>query len=185
MSVITVRYAYSDYLALPDNGKRHEIIEGELFMTPAPGVFHQIILSNVEEILRKFVRTNNLGIVLVAPTDVILSDQDIVQPDLLFIASSRRSIITEKNINGAPDLIVEILSERTRVVDQKQKRQLYEKYGVKEYWMIDVEEKTVEILTLVQGRYASLGVIRDGYIRSQLLQGLEAALIDVFSTKPL
>lgn len=181
MDTTTIRYTYEDYLALSDNGRRYEIIDGDLFMTPSPAVYHQIVLSNIEESLRAFVRQRKLGVVLIAPTDVVLSEEDVVQPDILFVSAERKQIITEKNIGGPPDLVVEVLSDRTRSVDRKQKRQLYEKYGVREYWLVEPDERSVEILYLEGGSYRSLGVVRSGVITSKLLNGFETHTESVFA----
>lgn len=168
MQTTAIRYTYKDYLRLPDDGKRYEIIEGELHMTPAPAVFHQIILLNVEDQLRNFLRKHGGGIVLVSPVDVVLSDVDVVEPDIIVVTREREFIIKEKNIQGPPDIVVEILSEGTRHTDRTRKRALYQKFGVKEYWMIDPESKTVEILILESGIYVSLET--SGTVRSRVLR---------------
>ncbi|RMD91413.1 MAG: Uma2 family endonuclease, partial [Calditrichaeota bacterium] len=131
-----LQFTYDDYLQLHDDGKRYEIIEGELFMTPAPNIQHQNILSELGERLRKFVLKKHLGIVLYAPCDVILSKTNVVQPDILYVSKINQAIITDKNIQGAPDLVVEITSATTLERDLVLKKKLYGKYGVKEYWIV-------------------------------------------------
>lgn len=182
MQTSTIKYTFQDYVTLPENGKRYEIMEGELFMTPAPQVYHQIVLSNLEQTLRNIIQANKLGIVLIAPTDVVFSEENVVQPDILFISSNRRSIVSVDNIKGAPDLIVEVLSKRTQSIDRKQKRQLYEKFGVREYWMVDPDGKNIELLVLEHDRYRSFGPIFQGSVQSYLLPDLVVKIEDVFST---
>ena len=181
MEPTTIRYTYEDYLSLPDNGKRHEIIEGELHMTPAPSVIHQRISLNIVMLLMPFVAGTRRGSVLYAPVDVVLSEEDVIQPDIVYVSKERSSIITQRNIHGAPDLVIEILSERTKTLDKKQKRQLYERHGVKEYWLVDPDERSVEVLSLGQGSYESLGVVRSGTIRSRLLSDFMTTVDAVFA----
>ncbi len=116
---------YDDYLCLPNDGKRYEVLEGELFVSPAPRTKHQIASGNLYAVLHQHVRKHKRGRVFSAPTDVILSQTNVVQPDLLFISNERKKIITEKNIHGAPDLIVEILSETSAEQDRTAKKQIY------------------------------------------------------------
>lgn len=121
-----VKFTYEDYLLFPDDGKRHELIDGEHYVTPSPSTKHQRISGNLLYFLKDHLRRTKAGRMFDAPMDVVLSDFDVVQPDLLFVSSARASIITEKNIQGAPDLVVEILSDGTRKTDEIIKRKLYE-----------------------------------------------------------
>jgi Uma2 family endonuclease len=139
---------YEDYLHLPDDGKRYEILEGDLFVSPAPKTKHQIVSLNLAAMLHQHVRKHQLGRVLTAPTDVVLSRTNVVQPDLLFISKKHQQILTEKNVQGAPDLIVEILSEFTEEQDRTLKLQIYARHGVKEYGLIDPEAETLEAYEL-------------------------------------
>ncbi|MBI1814502.1 MAG: Uma2 family endonuclease [Deltaproteobacteria bacterium] len=127
---------YDDYCRFPNDGKRYELIDGALHVSPSPVTIHQKISARLMVRLYAHVEAAQLGTVLAAPMDVILSRHDIVQPDLLFISNERADIITEKNIQGAPDLLVEILSQ-DREHDLVTKRRLYARYGVTEYWIID------------------------------------------------
>lgn len=140
----TIQFNYDDYLLLPDDGKRYEIIEGELFMAPAPSMKHQYDLFELGVRIREFVKKKKLGIVFLAPCDVILLNTNIVQPDIVFVSKENREIITEKNIQGAPDLAVEITSSSTAERDLVLKKKLYAKFGVKEYWIAFVKEQKVE-----------------------------------------
>jgi len=111
------KFTYQDYLNLPDDGKRYEVINGELIIVAAPNTLHQIASGNLEFALRTFLTKHKIGKIFDAPIDVVLSDNNVVQPDILFIAKNNYHIITEKNISGAPDLIIEILSPTTAYYD--------------------------------------------------------------------
>ena len=151
---------YEDYCALPDDGKRYEILEGELEVTPAPGVGHQIGVTMLATILVTHVERHNLGKVLVAPCDVLLSDITIVQPDLLYVSRERYNIITPANVQGPPDLVVEVLSPTTEARDRGVKMQLYARYGVPHYWLMDTGGRELRAFTLVQDRYDESAVAR-------------------------
>lgn len=138
----SLKLDYEDYCRLPDDGKRYEIIDGAAHVTPSPVTGHQAISVRLTWHLYDHVVRHQLGTVLAAPMDVVLSRHDIVQPDILFISTARAGIITEKNIQGAPDLVVEILSE-DRAHDLITKRRLYARHGVAEYWIVDPRHKTV------------------------------------------
>ena len=144
ISTLSPLTTYDDYRQLPDDGKQHQIIGGELYMTPAPTPYHQEISLNIAAPMREFANQNQSGKVYTAPIDVILSMTDIVQPDLVFVARDRLNIITKKNIVDAPDLVVEVLSENTETIDRQKKLALYEKHGVIEYWIVDPQDKTIE-----------------------------------------
>jgi Uma2 family endonuclease len=148
-----VALTYQDYAALPDDGRRYEIHEGELSVTPAPGSKHQIVSSNLVWALETQVRSRGLGLVLCAPLDVILSDRTIVQPDIVFLATDRVGRISERGVEGGPTLVVEILSPSTRETDRNAKLRLYASYGVPWYWIVDPDARTVETYKLVAGSY--------------------------------
>lgn len=135
---------YDDYLKLPEDGNRYEILEGVLYVTPAPVPRHQRVSRNLEFILHSYVSAHNLGEILDAPIDVIFSRTSIAQPDLIFISREKLHLITEKNIAGPPDLVVEILSPSTSERDRLVKAQVYAKHGVDYYWLLDPETKTLE-----------------------------------------
>ena len=138
-------YTYQDYLEMPEDGKRYELINGELIMVAAPVTLHQIISRNIEFDLFRFARENKLGQVLDAPVDVVLSETTVVQPDLIFIAAENSGIITEKNITGAPDLVIEILSPNSAYYDLIEKKELYATHGVREYWIVDPKKQWIEV----------------------------------------
>ena len=176
-----LKLTYEDYLRLPED-KRYEIIGGDLFMTPAPSTRHQEVSGNLEAILREFVRKHNLGKVYDAPCDVVLTEHDIVQPDILFISREREHIITEANIQGAPDLIVEILSPSRTWMDQKLKKALYARCGVKEYWIVDPEGRRVEVYLLSKEGYELRRVYgeRDSF-KSEVIGGLVVKGEEIFA----
>jgi Uma2 family endonuclease len=140
-----LKLAYEDYLALPNNGKQYQIVEGDLFTAPAPGVQHQRLVRRLIILLDRIARENNLGEVFAAPIDVLLSPMDIVQPDVVYVASNNAGIITAQNIQGAPDLLIEVLSPSTRRLDEIIKRKRYEQTGIREYWIVDPELEILKV----------------------------------------
>ncbi|MDH4154941.1 MAG: Uma2 family endonuclease [Nitrospira sp.] len=180
----SVRFNYDDFLLFPEDGKRHEIIDGDHFMTPSPNTKHQRISGNLFNALTNFLKVRKNGEVFAAPYDVILSDEDIVEPDLLFVSAARAAIITEKNIQGPPDLVVEILSAGTRKTDEVVKRKLYERYGVREYWIVDPELETIKIHRLTdQGYVRAPELTHEAHdsLSSPLLPGFQMPLTDLFT----
>jgi len=176
-----IKFTYQDYLLLPED-KRYEIIEGELFMVPARVPYHQDVSKNLFLILDNYVESRQLGKMYYAPIDIVLSNENIVQPDILFISKEKRSIIGEKNIQGAPDLVIEILSPATREKDRVLKRKLYARFGVKEFWLVDGEKKEIEVLTLQQEGFKRIGIYTESEILfSPLLQNIRIAVKEVFN----
>jgi Uma2 family endonuclease len=178
-----VKLTYEDYVRIPEDGNRHEIIDGEHYVTPAPNTTHQRILVRLTTIVDTFAREKRLGELLVAPVDVVLSSTNIVQPDLVFVCSERASIITQPNIQGAPDLAIEILSKGTRRRDETLKRKLYEQFGVREYWVVDPELETVKVYRLTASSYApatELSKRSADRLTTPLLPGLEVPLSELF-----
>ncbi|OHB91113.1 MAG: restriction endonuclease, partial [Planctomycetes bacterium RIFCSPHIGHO2_12_42_15] len=131
-----IKFNYQDYLQLPED-KRYEIIDGDLFTVPSPNEAHQHILVYIFNCVFNYVRKNKLGYVYCAPFDVLFSEEDIVQPDIIFVSNENRKIITKDNIKGTPDLLIEILSPDTSKRDLGIKKKLYAKNGVREYWIVD------------------------------------------------
>jgi Uma2 family endonuclease len=177
------KFTYEDYLLFPDDGKRHELIGGDHYVTPSPIFRHQRVCSNLHRMLSSFVHDKRLGHVLTAPFDVVLSDLDVLQPDLLFVSSARIHIITEKNIQGPPDLVIEILSETTRRTDEVVKRKQYERFGVSEYWIVDPELETVKVYRMTgQGyqRTAELAKESGDTLSTPLLPNLQLPLAAIF-----
>ena len=176
-----VRFTYSDYCLLPED-KCYELIGGDLYMAPAPLTRHQVILLNLALLIGPFVRQHNMGLFLPAPVDVIFSDEDVLQPDLLFVSADREGILTERACEGSPDLVVEILSHSTGQRDRELKRKVYANYGVKEYWLVDPETDSVQVLQLADADFADCGTFRSGSsLTTPLLPGLELLVSDVFT----
>jgi Uma2 family endonuclease len=142
-----IKLTYQDYVLLPDDGKRYEILDGDLYVTPSPTARHQRVSRNLFMSLGQHVRDNGLGEVFFAPLDVILAEESIAQPDILFISNERLPIVRDW-VHGAPDLVIEILSPGTRERDRTLKRHLYARYGVRELWLVDPEARTVELFHL-------------------------------------
>jgi len=142
---VDTRLTYEDICLLPNNGKRYEIVEGDLFVTPAPRRLHQRIVTRLTRFLSGFVEDRRLGEVYVSPFDVVFSPFDVVEPDLVYVSKARESVLTEMNAQGAPDLVVEVLSETTEKIDRTIKLKLYGKFGVQEYWIIDPHGPSAEI----------------------------------------
>lgn len=160
---------------------RYELLEGELFMIPSPNWLHQTILKKIFTLLDKYVTDHRLGEVRFAPLDVILAQEVVVQPDILFISKERPDIIEKQGVQGAPDLVIEIASPSTRNRDRTLKKTLYARHGVKEYWIVDPEEKTIEVFTLGKKGYKSARTYKEsGTLKSPLLEELEINLSEVF-----
>jgi len=177
------KFTYQDYLHLPDNGKRYQVISGELYMVPAPIPFHQRILRKVGKLLDQYVTESRVGEVFYSPCDVVLSDVDVVQPDIFFISRERINIVKDKNIQGPPDLVVEILSPYSEKIDRISKTRLYGRFGVKEYWIVDPDRKEVTVLQLKGESYKKRGVFGVGdTFDSKLLKGLTIRVIEIFSS---
>ena len=155
------KFTYADYLIAPDDA-RYELLDGELTMVPAPDVWHQSASFNLSVDLGTLMRRLRIGRAFAAPIDVYFTDTDVVQPDLVFISNARAHIITDANIRGAPDLVVEILSPSAEQRDRVFKRSLYARHGVKEYWLADTRRKTIEQLLLDGDDFRLAGVFGMG-----------------------
>ena len=179
----SVRLTYDDYILFPEDGLRHEIIDGEHSVTPAPYPRHQNVVLRFALALGPFVEANRAGQLFVSPIDVLLSRHDVVQPDLVFVSRDRFHIITERNLQGAPDLAIEVLSEGTRRRDEGLKLATYERFEVREAWLADPARKTVTVYRLDDGRYrriAELSAQVGDVLSTPLLPGLEIDLAAIF-----
>ena len=182
MTSITDRkkITYADYLKIDDNN-RYEIFNGELCMVPAPSTNHQSVSRNLEFLIWSFVKQKGLGNVFDAPIDIVFDDDEVFQPDIVFIKSENQSIIGKNAIQGIPDLIVEIVSPSSTFYDTIEKKDIYRKYGVKEYWIIFPDEKVIEVLSLEKGEYLEFCKSKkEGIVKSKILEGLEIDSKDVF-----
>lgn len=179
----TPALTYEDYLDLPDDGRRYELVEGDLFVTAAPFVRHQSDSGNLYLLLAPFVRKHRLGQVLYAPTDVKFSATTVVQPDLFFVAAEHRSRILDAYVEGPPDLVVEILSEKSRRYDERTKKQLYEKFGVREYWILDSDLEKVKVYRQGLKGYGAaveLAAENGDQLTSPLFPGLAIEVAEIF-----
>ena len=175
------KLTYEDYCRAPDD-KRYELLNGELMMVPAPNTKHQEILGRLHVELHRFVQEHELGKVYVAPLDVVLSDTDVVQPDVLFISRTREDRITDANVRGAPDLVIEILSPSTADRDLEDKHELYGRHGVLEYWIIDPVAETVAVHRQRDGKLERSGLFGRGEsVATAVLEGLALELDDILA----
>lgn len=134
---------------MPDDGKRYELIDGELLMTPAPSPRHQRILGRLFSHLSAHVEANGLGEVFISPVDVVFEEKTFLEPDILFISRQQQEIVRQEAIHGTPDLVVEILSPSSFYHDLLRKMKLYARYGVQEYWIADPEKQTLDLYVRV------------------------------------
>ena len=158
---VNIKFTYEDYCNAPED-KRYELIDGDLYMVPSPKEPHQKTSLDVATEIRLLTRRTEMGFVYSAPFDVVLSDTDVVQPDVMFVSRERAHIITPDNIRGAPDLVVEVLSPSTAARDKTFKRALYARYGVKEFWLVNTDEKTIEVLLLGERDFETYAVFGPG-----------------------
>ena len=177
-----VKFTVKDYMSTPE-GTRYQLLDGEMILAPSPTSRHQAVSIELGFTLREFVRQYSLGQVWFAPLDVVLSEHDVAQPDILFVSNSRSDIVTEANIQGAPDLVVEILSPGTAYYDKGYKQALYGRHGVREYWVVDPGTETVEVL--VEGDEGLGLALQATYsiaqtLVSPLLEGLAIDLQEIF-----
>ncbi len=174
------KLTYEDYKNTPED-ERYELIDGELIMAAAPKKAHQRVDMRLGAKFFVHVESNDLGEVFSAPFDVYLTETNVVQPDLLFVSKERLDIITEANVQGAPDLVVEILSPSTASVDWTTKRELYAKHGVKEFWIVAPDARLVWLMLLREDDYDVVGIYGDGQtVTSTVIEGFSVNLSDIF-----
>jgi Uma2 family endonuclease len=175
-------WTYADYLRLPDDGTRCEILEGERVMTPSPFTPHQRVAFSLVRLLGDFVVSRRLGILRFAPCDVILADDVVVQPDILFVGKSRMEIVQKRGIFAPPDLVIEILSESHPERDTVRKLAIYGRHGVPEYWIVDPDRDRIEVFVLEGGALVRRALHASGEVRSLVaLPGFAAPLDEIFS----
>jgi Uma2 family endonuclease len=176
-------WTYQDWLHFPDDGWKYEIIDGELYMTPPPATGHQRSSGSLFARMYVYVADNDLGEVLEAPCAVRLPNQPVpVEPDIFFIKKERLDIIGEKEVEGAPDLIIEVLSPSNANYDREKKFEIYQVAGVPEYWLVDYQNKTVEIFTLTEGTYTLWGKYKMGdTVVSKQLPNFNIAVETIFN----
>ena len=161
VAVVDPRYVYEDLLTMPDDGRRYELLEGDLLVSPSAKPRHQAIVTNLTMILG-VLQKRGLGRVYPAPLDVVLDQHTVFEPDVVFIRAERLDIVTERNVSGPPDLVVEVLSESTRSVDLGRKLRAYGKYGVGEYWVVDPDANTVQVFRSEDGLFVDQGAVGTG-----------------------
>ena len=179
-------WTYGDLAALPDDALRHELIDGEHFVSPSPAIPHQVILWNLAELLAPYLRANPIGTALMGPVDVKLSMFTVLVPDLVYFTAERfPRVVNEKHATAAPDLVVEILSPGTRRRDKGRKRAVYDREGVQEYWIVDPDAQSLTALRRPRAGagltdVATLTLEAGGVLESPLFPGLRIPLRDVF-----
>lgn len=175
------RWTYEDFLRLPDDGNRYEIVEGELLVTPTPLKSHQKAVGTLYYLLRLHLEANPIGECFIAPFDVILSDDTVVEPDLLFMSLQRLELATERGVIAAPDLVVEVLSDSTRRRDLGVKRRAYARYFVREYWIVDPDSGRLAVCVLERGELRKRIEATSGEVASPLvLPGFSVPLAKLF-----
>jgi Uma2 family endonuclease len=182
MKVGIPKMTIEEWSRLPDDGNRYELIDGQLLVSPSPRPKHQRVLGNLLDFLRPYVKSRNLGAVYFAPFDVFLDpgSPTCVEPDILFIAANRLHLIDEKKgMIGAPELVVEIFSESTWRVDMREKKDLYRRTGVQEYWMADPDDRTLAVCRFAESDQPRTLAVADT-LTSPLFPGLEIPLRSIF-----
>jgi Uma2 family endonuclease len=153
---------YRDYAALPDDGRRYELHDGKLSVTPAPGTRHQRVIGAMYVLLRAHVEARRLREVFLSPVDCILSDTTVVEPDLVYVDPTRGNLVSERAIEGVPTLVVEVLSPSTTTIDRSGKHELYARHRIPYYWIVDPGARTIEAHGPAEGRYALLAGVSGG-----------------------
>ncbi|MDX1960990.1 MAG: Uma2 family endonuclease [Leptospiraceae bacterium] len=172
--------SYADYLNTPE-GSKFQLIGGEIIEMTSPNLYHQRIIKKILALLDLFLQKSQLGEVFVSPLDVYLSDTEVYQPDLFVLLKENFSKMQETKIEGSPDLVVEVLSPSTAYYDMKHKKSVYEKFGVKEYWIVDPMQKTLEIYFHQDSKFQLQTELTQTQIaKSILLPELEINLNEVF-----
>ena len=179
--ITSLKYTHADLMVMPDDGKRREIIDGELYVTPSPVDYHQMILFNLTMALGKFLEIHPLGKLRFAPLDVILSEHDVLEPDLLFVLNEHQDFLQDW-VRGAPDLVVEILSPSTEARDRGIKLKAYARYGVGEYWIVDPVAQVVEVYRLApEGFHVAATCAKGNTVETPLLPGFSLAVGSIFN----
>ncbi|ODS52555.1 MAG: hypothetical protein ABS36_16000 [Acidobacteria bacterium SCN 69-37] len=181
-----VKLTYDDFLLFPDDGLRHELIDGEHYVTPSPNLDHQRISGRLYLAIGNYLQAHPTGEIVYAPFDVVFSRHDVVEPDLLYLSNERASrVVTQTSVQGAPNLIIEILSKSTRRRDRTIKQRLYERSAVDEYWMVDPVTASIRILRQRAGRFAAAADLRadaGDVLTTPLLPEFTVPLAEIFAT---
>ncbi|MCL4513523.1 MAG: Uma2 family endonuclease [Candidatus Eremiobacteraeota bacterium] len=174
-------FNYHDYFLLPENGKRYQILEGELFMTPPPGYSHQNSVTQLTRILAHYLIGHPIGKVFCSPFAVVLSDINVVEPDLVYVSNANKNLIKERGIFGSPDLVVEVLSKGNKKMDRMVKFKLYAQFKVPHCWIVDPMERTIEVYELEEKEYQLIAKNQgSGIVSPSLFPGLEFSLKELW-----
>jgi Uma2 family endonuclease len=181
-----VKLTYEDFLLFPEDGKRHELIDGEHYVTPSPNLRHQRISGRLYLLIGNWLEAHPIGRLYYAPLDVLFSNHDIVEPDLLYVSNARAesALANGKHVTGAPDLVIEIGSPSTRRRDETIKRRLYERFGVVEYWIVDPDIDTIRVYRATDGRFGravELSAEAGDVLTTPLFDGLDVPVARVFA----
>ncbi len=170
-----------DFMELPEGPPYYQLIEGDLHMAPSPGGFHQDVVLNVAVLFRGYLEKHRIGIVRIAPSDVQLTELNVYEPDLYFVSKSRKSILTEHGVEGAPNLVVEVLSPRTSKLDKGAKRAVYSRSGVEELWLVDPVARRVHVYRFGESAETPIGVygVRQRF-ESPLFPRLKISVAKIF-----
>ena len=183
-----VKLTYDDFLLFPDDGKRHELVNGEHHVTPSPSIRHQEISGRLFLLIGAWLQAHPIGRLFYAPLDIVLTELDVVEPDLLYVSNERaREILTGQHVTGAPELVVEIASPGTRTRDERIKRRLYERSGVSEYWVIDPEIDVIRVYRRSGEQFerpVELAREAGDVLRTDLLPGLDLPLASISAHAP-
>ena len=172
-----------DYQEMPQGPPYYQVIEGDLIMSPSPNYYHQSISGRIYLILMRFLERKPLGEACIAPLDVFLSEINVYQPDVIFISNQRRTIITERGIEGAPDLVVEVLSPGTARLDKGSKRKIYARTGVRELWLVDPEARLTQVYQLERNPETPVATYGEtAVITTPLLPGLRIRSAEIFKS---
>jgi Uma2 family endonuclease len=177
------KLTYDDFVHFPDDGKRHELIDGEHYVTPSPAIRHQSIVGALYLLIGNYLEAHPIGRAFLSPLDVILSDIDVVEPDLLYVSKERAGALAGIHVRGAPDLVIEVASKGTRKRDETIKRRLYERVGVIEYWVVDPEVDAVRVYRREGDRFGrAIELLREANesLETPLLPGLAMPLSRIF-----
>ena len=179
----STKLTYDDLVLFPDDGLRHELIDGKHYVTPSPNLKHQKVSGNLHFLIRAWLHTHPIGQVFYAPFDVVFSRFDVVEPDLLYVSNARASVLTAANVQGAPDIVIEIGSPSTRRRDETIKRRLYERSKVIEYWVVDPELDLVRVYRREGEEFVrpiELSLEAGDVLATPLLPGLDMPLAAIF-----
>lgn len=175
-----IKFTYEDYCNAPED-KRYELHDGDLVVVPSPKEQHQTTTLDLAAEIRQFARTTGIGRAFIAPFDIVFSNYDVVQPDVIFVSNENSDIITPDNIQGAPDLVIEVLSPSTAHRDRTFKRALYARHGVREFWLVDTDAHTIEVLQLEEEGYNTVSTYGAGQtLTSPTLTGFELNIDELF-----